>query len=544
VNKNIITKAIQKTYRFLIACKSCILYNQGNVVSKRVGKDGFRMIALLTNKRQCTFFAIIIFAALVRLIGIASRPIWYDEAFAILFSAKGLAAMLFGTLAPTGAGAADIHPLGYYALLWSWMQVFGQSLIAVRLLSIFAGVVTVAISYLLALELFNKRIANLAALFVALAPFQVHYSQEIRMYSFMAMWLLLATYAFQRGANSRSLHWWVLFSLFAALAQYTHNLSAFFLLSLAATPLLRKNWKNLSKVVLAGLGALILYLPWLLQIPSQLTKVSSAYWVERPTVAKIFTLLLVYVTNLPLPNNLLLFVSLFIALTVIAIAIMQTFRRDNRNTNAFGLLYLAFVPPTLLFTVSQWLPIYIERALLPSGVIFCIWLAWALFDTRLPTPLRNGLLILLGAGAVFGLYQHITYNGFPYAPYKELNTALSKRLATGDIILHSNKLSFLPSTYFNPDLPQAFIADPPGSSVDTLASATQQVLGLEAETDIESAAKGAENIWFIIFEQSNQEFVQMGASMHPHLSWLTENYSLLEIEIWRELRLYNFSKTP
>ena len=55
--------------------------------------DGFRVAALAANKRQSTFPAILLLAFIIRLIGITSRPIWYDEAFAILFSAKGLAAM-------------------------------------------------------------------------------------------------------------------------------------------------------------------------------------------------------------------------------------------------------------------------------------------------------------------------------------------------------------------------------------------------------------------------------------------------------------------
>lgn len=54
---------------------------------------------------------------------------------------------------------------------------------------------------------------------------------------------------------------------------------------------------------------------------------------------------------------------------------MQTFRRAYRNLNALWLFYLSFAPPLLLFLVSQWVPVYIERALLPSGVVFCIWLA-------------------------------------------------------------------------------------------------------------------------------------------------------------------------
>src|SRR5919109_4387856 len=91
--------------------------------------------------------AILFLALLVRLLGISSRPIWYDEAFAILFSEKGLSAMLYGTLAPTGIGSADIHPLGYYTILWLWMKLFGGSLMAARSLSILAGVASVYLIY-------------------------------------------------------------------------------------------------------------------------------------------------------------------------------------------------------------------------------------------------------------------------------------------------------------------------------------------------------------------------------------------------------------
>jgi len=124
--------------------------------------------------------AILILAFGVRLLGIASRPIWYDEAFAILFSEKGLSAMLYGTLAPTGAGSADIHPLGYYTLLWLWTKFFGESLVATRLLSIIAGLISVYLVYLIAFEVLSDiRTARLSMLFGVFAPFPVHYAEVI-----------------------------------------------------------------------------------------------------------------------------------------------------------------------------------------------------------------------------------------------------------------------------------------------------------------------------------------------------------------------------
>lgn len=497
-----------------------------------------------TEKRQTlVVLPIILIATFVRLIGIASRPIWYDEAFAILFSEKGPAAMIYGTLTATSAGAADIHPLGYYTILWIWMRVFGESLPAVRMLSILAGVTTVFFVYLLSKKLFSQKTAVIASLFVALAPFPIHYSQEIRMYTFLTLWLMIATYAYVRGSKDRSWGWWVVFTVSAALAQYTQNLAAFYLLPLAITSLFKRDKKTILSVAIAGIGALLLYLPWLVQLPSQLNKISNAYWVERPGIAKLFTLLLTYVTNLPLPDGW-LFPTLFIAMAVTSIGLFQTFRKPNRNPSALWLLYLSFAPPLFLFLFSQWVPVYLERALLPSGVIFCVWLAWSLFDTTLPNLLRNVFLVLLGVGAFIGIVQHITYHDFPYAPFRELDRSLRAQMESGDVIVHSNKLSLLPALYFDQTLPQLYVADPAGGSTDTLAKATREVLGLNAAPEIEAATQDARRVWFVIFERSIEEAESSGLETHPQLAYLLQHFTQVDTEQFDGLLVYQFEKKP
>lgn len=490
--------------------------------------------------------AILIVALLVRLLGIISRPIWYDEAFAILFSEKGLSAMLYGTLAPTGAGSADIHPLGYYSLLWLWMKLFGESLVATRLLSVIAGVVSVYLVYLIAFEaLSDAKTARLGMLFAALAPFQIHYSQEIRMYSFLGMWLLLATYAYQRGSKTRNWRWWVLFSVSAALAQYTHNLAAFYLVSLALLPVFQKNWQALRAVIFAGLGALVLYFPWAIQLPAQFSKVQSAYWVERPDISKFFTLLIVYITNTPLPAGLIAG-ALAITLIIVTTGFIQTMRysRQTKMKDGLWLLYLSFATPALMFLFSQWRPVYIERALLPCGAIFCIWLAWAITTTNLPNVAQYTLFGLLSISSALGIYQHVTYHDFPYGPFRQLDLSLQQRMEPQDVIVHANKLSILPAILFDRKLPQSFIGDEPGSRVDTLASATQKVLEIKSESDIQSATSNAKRVWYIIYQRSIEEYKAGGAPTHPDIEYLDSQYNLKSAETWHGLRVLLYTKKP
>ena len=487
---------------------------------------------------------ILLLALAIRLLGIASRPIWYDEAFSILFSEKGLSAMLYGTLAPSAAGSADIHPLGYYTILWLWMKAFGASIISARLLSIMAGLVSVYLIYLIAVEATsNASTAHLSMLFAALAPFQVHYGQEIRMYVFLATWLLLATYAYQRGTRSGDWKWWALFSVAAALAQYSHHLAAFYLVPLAFLPLLQKNWRAFRGVTLSGIGALILYSPWLFQLPAQFSKVQSFYWVGRPDISRWFTLLLVYLTNTPLPPQ---FVAILlgIVLVIVTLGIFQVLRHNEENPRGTGawLLYLSFVPALFLFVFSQWRPVYIERALLPSGAIFCIWLAWVIRQTQMQKVLQYGMLGLLCICSLLGIYQHLTYRDFPYGPFQALDRSL--RVDSQSVIVHSSKLSMLPAMLFDRELSQSFIGDAPGSSVDTLAAATQEVLEIHAEESIQSATTNAERVWFIIFERSIAEYRAAGYQTHPHLEYLDSHFQLQSEDIWDGLRVFLYAREP
>jgi uncharacterized membrane protein len=481
---------------------------------------------------------VLILALGFRLIGIGSRPIWYDEAFSILISEQGPSAILAGTVsADVDASAAEEHPPAYYFMLWGWMQVFGTSPIAARALSILASLSIVTITYLIADHLFDPSLASTAGLFTAILPFQVHHAQEIRMYVFLALWLSLATYAFLKRR-------WIIFAVSAALAQYTHNLAAIYLIPLALIPIFQRDWKTLRALTLAGFAAIVLYSPWLVQLPAQFSKIHSNFWIDRPGVERLFTLLLSFIPNLPLSDIWLIF-GLSFAVLIFALAVYQTYLAAKlkfpETDHGLWLAYLSFAPPIILWLVSQYVPVYVERALLPSHVIFCIWLAWALTKTHLPRPVQLSSFVLVFAASAIGLYQHVTYDGFPYGHHNELNKSLRDRVQPGDVIIHSSKLSYLPAFYFDHELSQSFIADPTGSNTDTLSPATIQVLSLNAVEDVESATAIAARIWFVIFQQSIDEFSGQ-ANTHPHLKYLEENFNLEFIEEWDDLRLYLFTR--
>ncbi len=503
-------------------------------------------------------WAVLVLALLARLPTLNSRSLWYDEAFAVLFSAEGPRAMSYGTLVVEQGIAADVHPLGYYTLLWIWQSVAGASPVAVRALSVILGLLLIYIGYRLSRRLFEERIAIVAASMLALSPFQVHYSQEVRMYMLLSVLLLGATFVYWKALEGGSLRYWLAFAVLGAVAQYSHTLAALYLIPLALTPLWRKQWSNLGKTVLAGLLAMLLYLPWLIYVPSQLARVRWAYWIPQPGPAELVRTWLVFTAGLPVPQALLA-VILFGTVLVTALGAWGTIRgwrvQDPSFQSGIWLLYLAVSPVGLMFVLSYWQPVYLERALLTSGALFLLWLAWALSPPRLSDLFAwTGRVALLGTFAL-GLYSYYSYEGFPWAPWPRLNENLSLELQDQEIVLHSNKITALPARYYTqliadteqvadgsrkPELEHRYLPDPPRTASDTLAPATQEVLGFLAESNLEQAVRGEQGVWVIVFAREALDYLAEGYQEHPSLEWLSTQFTLESVTEYGELEVYHF----
>ncbi|MBS3751866.1 MAG: glycosyltransferase family 39 protein [Anaerolineales bacterium] len=479
---------------------------------------------------------ILVCSVVFRLLFISTRPIWYDEAFSLLLVEQPLPKFFRGLL-------GDVHPPGYYLSFWGWMRIFPKSILSARLFSVVFGLASVLVIYLVGTELFSKKVGYTAAGLMAVAPFHVHYSQEIRMYSMLGFFLLLATYSMLKAISKEKWFWWVSFALSSTLAQYTHNLAIIYLVLLALSPLFFRKKKFLIHTFVASLGSLLLYIPWLSHLLSQFSKITNINWTEKPTIARIFTTLLSYISHLPIKNTLLPAV-LFGVLLVTILTLWQTIRlsleKEQEAWPGFWLAALSFGPVFLLFGISLWRPVFIERAFLASGMMFLLWVSWVFWRTKLP-QIMQALLALSVVGVMgSGLYQHYTYQGFPYGPYRKLSSYFSENLSTGERVVHSNKLTMLPTYYHDSSIPQVYVDDPEGSDTDTLSDESREALGVIEKPNIEAAASQVNTIYFVIFSREISEVKEQGLKTHPYLLWLEENFRQEDLDIWQDIRVYKF----
>ncbi|MFQ5922262.1 MAG: hypothetical protein ACE5M4_05410 [Anaerolineales bacterium] len=143
---------------------------------------------------------------------------------------------------------------------------------------------------------------------------------------------------------------------------------------------------------------------------------------------------------------------------------------------------------------------------------------------------------------LIGLLGYYTYRGFPHAPFSGIAQYLERSVDEGEVIVHSNKLSAIPMIYYAPTLDQHYLADPIGSGSDTLAPATQQVLGLVADEQVADAVGGGSGVWFLIFSREIADYQSLGELKHPSLSWLRRSYRDEELDLWGELQVHHFTE--
>ncbi len=202
----------------------------------------------------------------LRLYRLGEQNIWWDEGHAIWTARQG----------PREAAAItarDVHPPLYLWMLGWWIQVAGESEMAVRYLSLIGGVLTVALTYVVARRLVGRRAALLATLLIAAARFHIWWSQETRMYVWATFFALLSLYFFIRLRHGSPGHWWgYVFASLAAL--YTLYLAALVLvlenIFVLVTVWKQPRWRRtLFSWGLAQLSTFALYTPWLYAALSQ-----------------------------------------------------------------------------------------------------------------------------------------------------------------------------------------------------------------------------------------------------------------------------------
>lgn len=235
-------------------------------------KEPYPSITPVSTKRETHTWIVVGLTALafaLRFYRLGTQSLWLDEVLNVNDAMVPFSKIHRVILASP--------PLFHY-IVRTFILVFGKDDFWLRTPSALFGVAAIPTFYFVARQFSSESVALWGALLLTISPFHMVYSQELRMYSLLALEALIALYFGERALQTEANRYWIGFILSSIMGLYTHNWFAFLTICQAVGYAVecrrnkregRRGWKAF---VIIGL----LYLPWVPFLFKQTDR--SAFW--------------------------------------------------------------------------------------------------------------------------------------------------------------------------------------------------------------------------------------------------------------------------
>ncbi len=365
-------------------------------------------------------------AAAIRILLAATTPGWFAEIYIVRVAAMPLREALRLT-------AADIHPPLQFLLRCGWSAITGGTVLAHKILSVIFAIASMLIAFLLARRAFGVRAAFFMLALLAVSAVHVQYSQEIEEYSMEWTLVLALVWLGWRWIEDRRPLDAILYVLCGTVALTNHyeSLTVLALLAISGAVVLAREPKAAALWVVWNAAAIVLFLPFVPTMLTQLARESGGRFFAFPSPAALAGVWRVMGDN-----------SRFALFPMLLLSIVPFFRRETRRFAWFLLPIVLFAP----FATKFWVVI------LPREILFILplWLMLvaAGIASLKPTAVQGALLamlLLLGLRALKPLprYDEVTQT---HAAEK----ALAGTVPVGGLVLHAEPHSLLYFMQYRP----------------------------------------------------------------------------------------------
>ena len=417
---------------------------------------------------------LLLLAFALRLHRLGYQSLWYDEAVSMHLALKDLGSLTLHT-------ARDIHPPLYYYLLHFWILAAGSSEFSAAFFSLVFGILIIAACYRLGTELYDRRAGLLTAFLLAVSPFNLWYSQEIRMYTLGASLGLASLYCLVRLAGltrresrahvaSAEAHpdgqkggtWklWLGYILSAAAGLYTLYYFAFLLLFqnllvigwwLATRLKGSKGVVSLRRWVLAQGLVLMLYLPWLPVALRQAVFPPVPPWRGFTDLG---TVIIESWTALSLgqsvdPESLLVWPVLSFMFALYLLGLRGAATGNRGRVKSILLCGHAFVPLLAIYLLSLRTPLFHVRYAFTYSPPFYLLLALGLIrlgrSRRIALPLS---LLVITVACGYSIYRFHLDPQYASDNHRAAVNYIEEGMAPGDAILINAGYSYPAFLYY------------------------------------------------------------------------------------------------
>ena len=356
----------------------------------------------------------------ITLIQLDRAPLWRDE-----LATWSAASRSTGDLLRLAANIDGVS-VAYYLLMHGWIELFGDSVPALRLPAALSMAGAAALVAVLGGRLFSGRVGLIAGLLFAVLPSTCRYGQEARPYALATLFAVLATLLLVRALAQPGWLRWLGYAAALTGLGLSHLLAMSLVLGHAAAVLLA--WRDdrdrrLARWLVALVPAVLVLAPLAALGREQAAK--QLYWVRTPGLADL----------IGLPSDLILdgaVGGLLVGLAAVGLA--------TRGRRGVVLGLCALLPIALLFVAGRFTPLWVPRYLLFTVPFACLLAAGTLAALRLRWALPIiAVAGVLGAPAQASLRRtHETPRSAPI-DYPAATQIIGANQRPGDGIVYSHR---------------------------------------------------------------------------------------------------------
>ena len=227
---------------------------------------------------------LLVLAGLIRAVGLGDRPLWLDEAFSLLYARIDLHTLI--ELRHRGT-----NPPLYHLILSWWASLFGASDVALRSLSVLAGVGSVAATYALGRSMAGRGVGAIASGMLTINSMATGYSQEARYYALIELLAIGGALLLRQLVVSRRRRWVIGYTVLMSVFVWTHTFAWFVLaahvVAVVGYTAFGSGSSRARRAVDIRFGITVAivcasFMPWAGVLGAQVETVLTRYWIPEP----------------------------------------------------------------------------------------------------------------------------------------------------------------------------------------------------------------------------------------------------------------------
>jgi ABC transporter, permease protein len=382
--------------------------------------------------------AVIVIGIIFVSLGAFHSNLWFDESYSV-----GLARHTFGEI--WSIGGHDVHPILYYWMLRIVYLITGGTIMAYRIFSVIPIAIMIILGYTHIRKDFGEKTGFIFSFLSAFLPEMAQYAIEIRMYSWAILAVtILALYAYRLTKEDNTKNW-IIFGLSSLASIYLHYyglmaaglINVFLLIYL----IVKRRKKGIIFIISFGILQGLAYLPWLVNFATQLSNVSSGYWIgfsfPKTPMELLSSQLAGYVKTSDYTG---LLVPTVLALELYAYMIYKTYKyaKAKEDLNSFKwsvIVYFAVILAAIIITALMKTSILYYRYLFVITGLYIFAVSFILGKEEN----KIEIVAILSVIAILGVYNNIVMmkDNYDYSnqePIKYLN----ENVKEGDTIVYAD----------------------------------------------------------------------------------------------------------